>query len=89
LPSAGEGAVGGAVIRSGGKVLLVPNLTPVIPVGDPDGSSVLPGAVELGVLGSGLGAGTQWGLAPGNGKPGEPGLPGASCNPAARVPPPG
>lgn len=59
FPSAG-GAVGGAVKRSGGKVL-VPNLTPVILVGDLDGSSVLPGAAELGVLGSGLRVGTEWG----------------------------
>lgn len=56
----GRGVVGGAVKRSGGKVL-VPNLTPVIPVGDLDGSSVLPGAAELGVLGSGLRVGTEWG----------------------------
>jgi hypothetical protein len=33
----------------------------MIPVGDPDGSSVLPGPAELGVPGSGLRAGTEWG----------------------------
>lgn len=55
---------------------------PLIPVGGPDGSSVLPGAAGLGVLGSGLRAGTQWRSGgPANGKPGEPGLPEASCNP--------
>lgn len=53
---------------------------PVIPVGDPDGSSVLPGAAELGVLGYEQAPGGAGG-GPGNGKPGEPGLPEASCNP--------